>query len=122
MKEPETPEGFMVLHNAGRHDIGCSWSRGGVHNTVRDPCTCHLADDIATIEAEAAQKARDEAVAPLPTRKDVAEAMCFLARHRHDNAASCPKNRHEADRLVRALSARYDNRAAIEAIQRGTET
>lgn len=44
----------------------------------------------------------------LPYRKDVAETMCFLAGHGrdHPDRPSCPKNRHEADRIVRALEAR----------------
>ena len=44
-----------------------------------------------------------------PTRRDLAETLCFLD-HGHDEP-SCPKGRHEADRIVRALSARYQSRA-----------
>ena len=48
---------FMVMHNAGRHDNSCRWSRGGVFDPTKDLCTCRLAEDIAAIQREYATPA-----------------------------------------------------------------
>lgn len=56
----------------------------------------------------------------LPYRHDLADALCFVRRHDHPDDSSCPVSEDEADRLVRALSARYDHQAVsrVKAIER----
>ena len=47
----------------------------------------------------------------LPTVDDLADTFCFLRRHEHVEELHCEASWHEADRVVRALLARYDYRA-----------
>lgn len=47
----------------------------------------------------------------LPSIDDLADTFCFLRRHDHVEESHCEASWIEADRVVRALSARYDFRA-----------
>ena len=45
----EVEDGFMVMSNAARHDWTCPWARPGVIDSVANPCTCGLTDDITSL-------------------------------------------------------------------------